>query len=227
MRKADRLFQLTNIIRTKQPITADKLAEELEVSIRTIYRYIDDLSASGIPIYGIAGIGYQLMEGFELPPLNLTEQELDALMLGVRMVNSWASNPFSQASQSLAHKIKAGMPPTLQEKYQDITYAYDDPSRDGDKQVWEVLHQAIKKSQSVDIEYHALDENQTSRTIHPLGLFYWGGKWTVGSWCFLRQDFRDFRVDRIKDIHVSDIKPTRQQLPTLNQYFTARDKMTT
>jgi len=222
MRKADRLFQLTNIIRVRQPITAAQLSEELEVSVRTIYRYIDDLSAGGIPIYGTAGLGYQLVDNFELPPLNLTEQELDALMLGVRMVNSWASSPLSQASLSLAHKIKAGMPPSLQEKYQDITYAYDDPSRDGDKQVWEVLHQTIKQSQAVLIDYTALDESQTSRTVYPLGLFYWGGKWTVGSWCLLRQDFRDFRVDRIKTIHIQDIKPEANQRPSLNQYFAAR-----
>jgi len=74
MRKADRLFQLTNLIRARQPVTAHQLAEELGVSVRSIYRYIDDLSVSGIPVYGIAGEGYRLYEGFELPPLNLTEK---------------------------------------------------------------------------------------------------------------------------------------------------------
>jgi predicted DNA-binding transcriptional regulator YafY len=194
------------------------------VSVRTIYRYIDDLSAGGIPIYGTAGLGYQLVDGFELPPLSLTEEELEALMLGVSMVSEWTSHKLGKAAASLAHKIKAVTPPFLQEKYQDITYAYNYANRKNDKKTWEVLHQAIKKSESVNIDYYSLDESQTSRTIHPLGLFYWGGKWTIGSWCLLRQDFRDFRVDRIKAIHIQNIKSDATQRPTLSEYFAVRSK---
>ena len=86
MRKADRLFQLVNLIRVHQPVTAAFLAERLEVSVRTVYRYIDDISASGIPVYGEAGRGYTLSEGFELPPLTLSDDELEALTLSVDMM---------------------------------------------------------------------------------------------------------------------------------------------
>ena len=105
MRKADKLFQLTNIVRAKQPITANEIAEELDVSVRTVYRYIDDLSVSGIPIYGTAGLGYQLTNQFELPPLNLTENELDALLIGVKMVSGWTGDDLSSSAKSLAAKI--------------------------------------------------------------------------------------------------------------------------
>ena len=110
MRKADRLFQLTNIVRARQPITAEELAQELEVSVRTVYRYIDDLSASGIPIFGMAGLGYQLHKQFELPPLNLTDNELDVLLLGVKMVSSWTSDELSESARSLENKIEAVLP---------------------------------------------------------------------------------------------------------------------
>lgn len=87
MRKADRLFQVVNLIRTHQPITAQQLAERIGVSVRTIYRYIVDISITGIPVYGESGIGYLMDEDFELPPLTLNQDELAALMLGVEMLS--------------------------------------------------------------------------------------------------------------------------------------------
>ena len=87
MRKANRLFQIVNLVRSYQPITAGRLAQELNVSVRTVYRYIDDLSASNIPLYGETGVGYRLHKGFELPPLTLTADEYDALMLGIEMLS--------------------------------------------------------------------------------------------------------------------------------------------
>jgi len=92
MRKADRLFHLTNLIRVKQPITADEIAEEMGVSVRTVYRYIDDLSVGGIPIYGIKGIGYQLHENYELLLHNHNKAEINASILAIMMVRTWQRN---------------------------------------------------------------------------------------------------------------------------------------
>ena len=86
MRKAERLFQLVNLIRAQQPITAEQLAQRIGVSVRTIYRYIDDLSLSGIALYGEPGRGYSLQDGFELPPLTLSQDEIAALLLGVELL---------------------------------------------------------------------------------------------------------------------------------------------
>lgn len=110
MRKSDRLFQVVNLIRVHQPITADALAERIGVSARTIYRYIDDLSVSGIPLYGVAGVGYSLREGFELPPLTLTRTELDALMLGVEMLSTAAGTELATSARTLLSKITAALP---------------------------------------------------------------------------------------------------------------------
>ncbi len=199
MRKADRLFQLTNLIRARQPITAKKIALELNVSIRTVYRYIDDLSVSGIPIYGTTGIGYQLDADFELPPLNLTEKELEALLLGVKMVNSWTGHKTAQAAALLATKIAAVVPKKQLNNYSEIVFAPDFIHLEK-KQLWETIHVAIKKRSILTIQYLSLDNITTNRTIYPLGLVYWGGKWTVATWCEKRKDFRSFRLDRIEKI---------------------------
>ncbi len=227
MRKADRLFQLTNIIRARQPITAKELAQELELSVRTIYRYIDDLSATGIPIYGVAGVGYKLHDKFELPPLNLTDKEVDALLLGVRMVCSWTSDKLSESAQTLENKIEAALPNRLVNEHERVAYAPDLLGRTRDRENWEVIHGAVKHSNTVLIEYDSLSGNLTTRVIYPLGLFYWGGKWTVGSWCTLRESYRDFRLDRIVNIRVNHEKYQKGEVISLGSYFESVKKSET
>jgi len=204
MRKAEKLFQLTNLIRSKQPITAQQISEELSVSVRTVYRYIDDLSVSGIPVYGTAGIGYQLHENFELPPLNLTEKELDALLLGIKMVSTWTGDGLSDSARSLANKIESVVPKTVREAYSPIIDAPDLAIRDTERAIWQQCYEAIKNQSLLGICYQAADANQTKRNICPLGLFYWGGKWTLASWCTLRKGYRDFRLDRIDELNVKE-----------------------
>lgn len=208
MRKAEKLFQLTNLIRSKQPITADKMAFALGVSVRSIYRYIDDLSISGIPIYGTPGVGYRLDKNFELPPLNLTEKEFDALILGVGMVTSWTGDQLSNAAKSLAVKIEASLPSKHRDVFSSVVFAPDiqpymiDKKNDRDR--WETLHAAIKNTQQIDFEYFSLEGVLTNRRVYPLGLFYWGAKWTIGAWCTERADYRNFRIDRMASLTVSE-----------------------
>jgi len=204
MRKAGKLFQLTNLIRVRQPITADEIALSLNVSVRTVYRYIDDLSVSGIPIYGTPGVGYQLDEDFELPPLNVTAKELDALLLGVKMVTVWTGEDLSNAANSLVKKIEAVIPKSIIDEYADVVFTPDFNNKIKTRKSWEVLHNSIKSKHGVTIEYQSLDGTMTSRTIYPLGLLYWGGKWTLASWCKTREDFRNFRVDRIINLNVCE-----------------------
>ncbi|MGI9283623.1 MAG: helix-turn-helix transcriptional regulator [Endozoicomonas sp.] len=212
MRKSDRLFQLTNILRAHQPITAKELAEKLSVSERTVYRYIDDLSVSGIPVYGEAGIGYRLSEGFELPPLQLTEEELEALIVGVNMVASWTGPAFSKASSSLLNKIEAALAQDYSDssgnkRYIRIPGEHRQPI---DFEHWEILHESVKSADWVNFSYQSLSEQTSSRTVFPLGLFYWGNKWTLGSWCSEKKAYRDFRIDRITSLKVV---PSTTRLP--------------
>src|SRR3954462_2171054 len=113
MRRADRLFKLVQLLRRSRLVTAQKIASELEVSERTIYRDVRDLALSGVPIRGEAGVGYALAHGFDLPPLMFTEEELEALVLGARVVQSWADPALAKAADSALAKIEMVLPERL------------------------------------------------------------------------------------------------------------------
>ncbi|WP_100636054.1 helix-turn-helix transcriptional regulator [Marinomonas sp. ef1] len=221
MRKSDRLFQLTNILRKHQPITAKQLAQKLMVSERTIYRYVDDLSLSGIPVYGEPGVGYRLLEGFELPPLQLTPIELEALIAGVSFTASLTGKKFATSAHSLLSKIEAALP-----KKSKMISSEDRvirmPVRHHESetsQVWEEIHSAIETGCWLSIGYNSLSEIVTSRVVFPLGLFYWGGRWTLGGWCKLRGDYRDFRLDRITRLNSCDAASALPEDVSLSAYI--------
>jgi predicted DNA-binding transcriptional regulator YafY len=202
MRKSDRLFQVVNLIRVHQPITADALAERIGVSARTIYLYIDDLSVSGIPLYGVAGVGYSLREGFELPPLTLTRTELDALMLGVEMLSTAAGTELATSARTLLSKITAALPSAdVPPSLSSIRALRVRPATAHQRRLDE-LNRAIQQASAVRFSYVSLNEATSDRTVFPLGLFYWGGKWTVGTWCVSRQAYRDFRIDRMHNLQI-------------------------
>ncbi len=194
MRKADRLFQLVNLIRVRQPVTAASTAAELGLSVRSIYRYIDDLSVAGIPVYGEAGIGYRLDPGFELPPLSLDAAEAEALQLAVEMLACSGAGHLQPAARSLLHKLQAAMPeraasPRTARALRAIPVSL---------RCWQPLHAAIADRRSVQLRYRSRQGDISQRSVFPLGLVHWGQHWTLGSWCALRQDYRDFRLDQIE-----------------------------
>ena len=200
MRRADRLFRIVQHLHHDRVITARELAEVLEVSERTIYRDIQDLSLSGVPITGEAGVGYRLMQGFHLPPLMFNEEELAALLLGARMVQTWTDQGLARAANQAMAKIENVIPDHLRPELerQDLLV----PNFTSGKPVAEhlaLLRKAIKTQQKVRYEYVREDGQHSCRTVHPLGLFYWGGVWTLVAWCELRDQFRHFRLDRMQN----------------------------
>jgi predicted DNA-binding transcriptional regulator YafY len=204
MRKAERLFQLVNLLRAHQPITAEQLAQRIGVSVRTIYRYIDDLSLSGVALFGEPGRGYSLQEGFELPPLTLSQDEISALMFGVEMLASSSGSGLAAAARSLLSKIGAVLPTHSIDPASAPVRALSTQLQGPHLRHWDVLHQAILQRRAVNLSYLSLAQQPTVRLIHPLGLFYWGGKWTLGSWCTLRDGYRDFRLDCIQSLTLLD-----------------------
>lgn len=203
VRKSDRLFQLTNILRRHQPLTAKQLAEKLMVSERTIYRYVDDLSISGIPVYGEPGVGYRLSEGFELPPLQLSPDELEALITGVSFIASLTGKNFTASARSLLSKIESALPNESRMIASEENRVVRVPASHRESEaypLWGKIHSAIEARRWLEISYHSLSEVMTTRTVFPLGLFYWGGKWTLGCWCKLRGNYRDLRIDRITQL---------------------------
>lgn len=201
MRRADRLFQIVQSLHHERVVTAAQLAEALEVSERTIYRDIQDLSLSGVPITGEAGQGYRLLRGFHLPPLMFSEEELQALLLGARMVRAWTDKGLARAAHSALQKIEHVVPDKLKPELerQDIIVP-DFPMEGMAGEQMLIVRQAIKYRHKIRIAYTREDGQCSTRVVHPLGLFYWGKVWTLVGWCELRDNFRHFRLDRMQSI---------------------------
>ena len=220
MRRADRLFLLIQQLHHERVVTARDLAESLAVSERTIYRDVQDLSLSGVPIEGEAGVGYRLLKGFHMPPLMFSEEELAALLLGVRMVQAWTDKGLARAALQAMRKIESVLPEQLKPELAREEMLV--PDFGTSQEVAEHLGQlrsAAKQQQKVGYDYTRQDGEHSSRIVHPLGLFYWGKVWTLVAWCELREGFRHFRLDRIQNIAV--LNERFQSIPgrTLQDYL--------
>lgn len=201
MRRADRLFQIILLLGRGRVMTSHQLADTLEVSERTVYRDIADLIASGAPIDGEAGVGYLLRPGFHLPPLMFSVEELQALVLGMRMVRSWSDPALGRSAQSALIKIETVLPPERRAALASTAFVVPDfhvpPAM---VEPLERLRSAILANRKARIDYQRADGERSARTVWPLGLFFWGGAWTLGAWCERRQDFRTFRIDRMSAV---------------------------
>lgn len=198
MRRADRLFQVIQLLRRRHVITAAAIADELEVSERTVYRDIADLVRSGVPIAGEAGVGYTLRKGFDLPPLMFTEEEIEALVLGTRVVSSWADEELAKAAESALARIEAALTDRLKARLTGSRlFAPGFHVRQEVAQRLGEYRGAIDERRKVHMRYGDVKGAETERTVRPLGLFFWGSVWSLSAWCELRNDFRDFRLDRV------------------------------
>jgi predicted DNA-binding transcriptional regulator YafY len=199
MRRADRLFLLIHALRGRRSaITAQRLAETLEVSLRTVYRDVADLQRSGVPIEGEAGVGYLLRKGADIPPLMFTPDELEALVVGTRFVRAFAGERLGRGATAALLKIEAVLPPELHARSRRTRiFAPLMSNRLEASGLIDELHAAVTGAQVLRIDYRDGEARTSAREIEPLCLAFWGGSWTLGAWCRLRQDFRNFRPDRI------------------------------
>jgi predicted DNA-binding transcriptional regulator YafY len=200
MRRADRLFQLVQLLRRRRAVTAAELARSLEVSERTVYRDVRDLSLSGVPVEGEAGVGYRLKPGFDLPPLMFTVEELQALRLGAQIVRSWADEGLSKAAADALQRIETVLPDRLREESnREFLFAPAFMATPEMKAWMGDLRAAMRDRHKVAIRYRKAEgaEPESVRIVEPLGLYFWGRTWTLGAWCELRAGFRTFRLDRI------------------------------
>lgn len=197
-RRADRILALLERLRGRPVSTAADLAATLEVSIRTVYRDIDALVATGVPVRGEAGVGYTLEAGYHLPPLNLTTEEAEALALGARVLATWSDGAVAgQAAAALA-KIRAVLPVSGQAGVdRDIFWAPKWVERRAPKVDLLELKRAAQRRRVLVIEYEALNGARTTRTVRPLSINFFGPVWLLAAWCELANDFRCFRLDRI------------------------------
>lgn len=200
MRRADRLFELLQILRrSRGPVTAAAMATELEVSVRCIYRDIAALMAQRVPITGEPGIGYVLRPGFDLPPLMLTDDELDAMMLGMAWVTSRGEPEIARAAQNLIAKIEAVIPPRLRPHLTDPSISVAPTAAVEEPVSAALLRSAIRNGQKLHISYVDGTGQETQRKIWPILLGYRDQGRILAAWCEARGAFRFFRSDRMRD----------------------------
>jgi predicted DNA-binding transcriptional regulator YafY len=206
MRRADRLFQIIQILRrSTRPVTAAALAQELEVSKRTVYRDVADLIGQRVPIEGEAGFGYLIASDYDMPPLMLTPDEVEAVMLGAQWVAGRSDKALANAARDLIAKIAAvvperlrpfiaepgvGVKPTVAEPAESV-----DPSR---------LRLAIREGRKLRLRYRSVAGEETERTVWPVILGYAETTRMLVAWCELRQSFRHFRTDRLIEVVTLD-----------------------
>jgi predicted DNA-binding transcriptional regulator YafY len=206
MRRADRLFQIIQILRrSTRPVTAAALAEELEISKRTVYRDIADLIGQRVPIEGEAGLGYLLATDYDMPPLMLTPDEIEAVMLGAQWVAGHSDKILSNAARDVVAKIAAVVPerlrPFIVEPSVGAKPRIGEPVERVDTSV---LRSAIRNGVKLRLRYRSETGEETERTVWPVILGYAETNRLLVAWCELRQSFRHFRTDRIIEAEMLD-----------------------
>ncbi len=199
MRRADRLFQIIQIMRrTPEPITAEALAAELETSKRTVYRDIADLIEQRVPIKGEAGVGYVLDAGLDLPPLMLTPDEIEAAVLGAQWVARHSDPALARAAQDLIAKIGAVVPERLR-PYVLEPATETPPARSlaSDGIDMARLRAQIHAGRKIALRYRDEQGRESERVVWPVTVGYLETVRHLIAWCELRQDFRSFRTDRV------------------------------
>lgn len=211
MRRADRLFQIAQYLRGRRLTTAKQLSDWLAVSERTIYRDIRDLSISGVPVEGEAGVGYRIKAGFDLQPLMFSSDEIDALVIGMRMVQAWGGPQLAASAAASLAKITLALPKDKRDFVEATALfapAFHIDPQHGER--LEAIRQTIRQQRKLQLEYADVDSKMSQRVVWPLALYFFGGSWLIAAWCELRRDFRSFRLDRVRALTAAEGYPSQE-----------------
>jgi predicted DNA-binding transcriptional regulator YafY len=200
MRKAERLFEIIQILRlSRAPVTAARMAEQLEVAPRSVYRDIAALQAMRVPIEGGRGIGYVLRPGFELPPLMFAVEEVEAMVLALALLERTGDTSLKAAARHASRKIAGAVPPPLRTILEARTlhaWGTVTPAPPGIDLA--LVREAIRQERKLHVAYRDEQGRATCRTIRPIALIYYAEAATVVAWCELRDAIRYFRTDRVE-----------------------------
>ena len=213
MSRSERLLDLIQILRRhRRPVTGRTLADEMGVSIRTLYRDIATLQGQGAPIDGEAGLGYVLKPGFMLPPLMFSDEEIEAIVLGSRWVAKQPDKRLAAAATDALAKIAAVLPDDLREDL-DATTLLVGPRSDHLEAIdLGIVRQAIRDERKLGFLYRDAVGAASERLVWPFALAFFDKVRVMVAWCETRQDFRHFRADRMSGLRATDIRyPRRRQ----------------
>ena len=218
MRRADRLFRIVEYLKARREVvTGEELARAMEIGIRSIYRDVADLRASGVPIVGEAGVGYLLSRDYLVKPLMFDIDELDALSLGAQMVESWGDAAIARSARRAIDKITAVLPEALAaDAVRSAAYACSSRSKLPIVVDLAALRRAIRNKHIVEIQYADKSGKESHRRIRPLCLVFIAPVWLIVAWCETRHDFREFRVDRVVSMEITDEQFRDEVGKTLN-----------
>ena len=226
MRRADRLFQVTLLLGRGKIVSGHRLAERLGVSTRTVYRDIQDLSRSGVPIEGEAGVGFRLGSGYQIPPLMFTPEEIQALVFGARLVQSCADDGLHAAAEDVLAKVDAVLPAHLKPMLEDPRLVVPDFRVSPDvKRALRELREAVAKNRVVTFSYTQGDGSVITPRVWPFCLRYVSGTWTLGGWSDLEAAFRVFRLYRIQALAVTGERFRVERGRTLADFLAAADRL--
>lgn len=220
MTRTERLLALLQLLRRhRRPVTGRRLAAEMGVSLRTVYRDIATLVRQGAPIKGGAGVGFILRPGFLLPPLMFRDEEIEALVLGSRWVSQLPDRTLSHAAQDALAKINSVLPPALRERA-DLTGLFPVPRAEvlRDSIDTAVLRQAIREERKLRLVYQNDQGLRTTRIVWPLAIGFYDRLRVLAAWCELRADFRHFRTDRIESADLVDERLPRGRETLLREW---------
>jgi predicted DNA-binding transcriptional regulator YafY len=224
MNRIDRVSAILIHLQSRRVIRASEIAERFNISLRTVYRDIKTLEEAGIPIMGEAGIGYSIMDGYKLPPIMFTREEAISFLTAEKFIENLTDASTANNYKSALYKIKAILKTTekvhLEEMQNNIAVLKPiKQPKNNDKNHLQILLDGISKKLVLSIDYFANHNQQnTKRNIEPIGVFFRDNNWHLIAFCRLRNDYREFRVERIDNIYVTDIIFNNEH-PTLQNYL--------
>lgn len=227
MNRFDRVSAILVMLQTKEWVTANEISERFEVSKRTIYRDIQTLQEAGIPIGAEAGKGYFIVDGFHLPPVMFTPDEAGSLLLAGKLIEKMADQSVGQGFRSALEKIRAILPENekfyLQKLDDGIEVFFNSnlTSSEVTRNIIPEIQRALANKLVVCIDYHSLHKNETitNRLVEPIVLCFYSMNWHLIAYCRLREEFRDFRIDRIKKISITNEKCPKREIQNAMQFF--------
>lgn len=220
-RKSDRLFQIVNMLQGRRTaLTAARIAERLEITPRTVYRDIQDLMMSGVPIVGEAGVGYMLDRRYHLPPIMFDDEEIECLVLGMAMVACWTDRDTAGVARRALAKLRGTMGAAQREALASVALFAPQSAA---KPPWNIdfsdIRRSIRDAVKVHLAYADETGARTERVVRPLALAFFGPVWVMSGWCELREDFRNFRLDRIDNLSVLETRFANEPGKTLRDYL--------
>lgn len=225
MNRLDRLHAILTHLQSKKLVTAQHIAERFNISLRTVYRDIRALEESGVPVIGEAGQGYSIMEGYRLPPIMFTQEEAGALLFSHKLSEQLMDASLKKHLDTALYKIKAVVRTADKEHLENLdsrikVSGYQWQNNDSDSPTLSILQKALADNKAVSLEYFSPNNDQkTNRIVEPTGLLYYGLSWHLIGWCRLRSDYRDFRLNHIKTLAITEESYNSRQHQSLQEYL--------